>query len=76
MNSLLVTSLEAVKNEERLAAYEERKKAFVDKWCDGHDPDYAGYYGESFAKYIDARQNYDWWQEQDKDTDWIQTQTF
>lgn len=59
MNDLYTVSLQNVRNEERLKEYEARKKEFVEKWCDGHDPDYAGYYGVEMARYIDARQNYE-----------------
>lgn len=58
-------------NDERLAEYKARREEFVKEWCQYPDNDYAAYYGPDEANYIDARQNYYWYETQDNDQEWI-----
>ena len=65
LNEQIRKTVEDFANKQRLAAYKLRRAAFIEKYSKTPDNDYEAYYGAEMAQYIDARQ---WWEyiEQDK----------
>ena len=59
MHNDIRMSLMDYRNKQRLAAYKARRKDFIEKYCKTPDKDLEAYYGAEMAEYIDARQ---WWE--------------